>query len=142
MDSGLPHDDLTPRSDSFSTVSSSASPPDQQMGPLNPTVNAKEQHRKSNSLDEINLNNTAATVNPQNRGQPWKCSSLQRGQQPIPVGQEVPVPQPPMANGQPIYATAGTMVNPNSTRWPSEGTQCHLGQRCLAQKRKIHMDGA
>ena len=104
MDSGLPHEDVTPpRSDSFSTVSSSASPPDQSNS--SGQSDMKEQHRKSNSLDEINLNNQG-----QRQGsQSWKSYSLQRQQ--IPVGQEVPVPQPPPSNGNSsqIYA------NPNPT---------------------------
>ena len=63
MDSGLPHDDITPRSESLSTASS-ASPPDQsQHGHHhNPPSHSQlsremqQQHRKSTSLDDINLN--------------------------------------------------------------------------------------
>ena len=57
VDSGLPHDDITPRSDSLSTASS-ASPPDQQHNHhqmqqqhQQQTLTQKEiqqQHRKSN----------------------------------------------------------------------------------------------
>ena len=63
MDSGLPHDDITPRSESLSTASS-ASPPDQSQhghhhNPQSHTQLSREmqqQHRKSTSLDDINLN--------------------------------------------------------------------------------------
>ena len=63
MDSGLPHDDITPRSESLSTASS-ASPPDQSQhghhhNPQSHSQLSREmqqQHRKSTSLDDINLN--------------------------------------------------------------------------------------
>ena len=63
VDSGLPHDDITPRSESLSTASS-ASPPDQSQhghhhNPQSHSQLSREmqqQHRKSTSLDDINLN--------------------------------------------------------------------------------------
>ena len=61
----------------------------------------KEQHRKSNSMDEINLNN---------QHQQPRTYSLQRGGQPIPVGQQVPLPQPPPVTSQ-TYAPPPPAAN-------------------------------
>ena len=83
VDSGLPHDDITPRSDSLSTASSSATPPDQQQHqPLQhqPQMTQREiqqQHRKSTSLDDINIGHQIQQQ--QAQGSQWKSSSLQRG---------------------------------------------------------------
>ena len=114
LDSGLPHDDITPRSDSLSTASSSASPPDQHQHHRE----LQQQHRKSTSMDEININagnvrivpsgpqHSAASVvgacqpSPQ---QPWKSYSLQRGSVTAPT--EV---APPKAPSNPIYASTTT----------------------------------
>ena len=90
VDSGLPHDDITPRSDSLSTASS-ASPPDQQQHILNHQQQQmilhqqqQQQHRKSTSLDDINLEkeaaaalNAAAAAGA--NGGSWRSGSLQRG---------------------------------------------------------------
>ena len=101
MDSGLPHDDITPRSDSLSTASSS-SPPDQHQ--LQREL--QQQHRKSTSMDDININGGGIRgLNPQahpNPGNNWKSYSLQRGTT-APNGSEIPkiMPNP----GNPIYAS-------------------------------------
>uniref|UniRef100_A0A0K2T0T5 Protein tincar n=1 Tax=Lepeophtheirus salmonis TaxID=72036 RepID=A0A0K2T0T5_LEPSM len=70
VDSGLPHDDVTPRSDSLSTASSSVSPPDQSI-----SSSVIPDHRKSTSLDDINIQQQ---IQEQQQGQ-WKTYSLQRG---------------------------------------------------------------
>lgn len=90
MDSGLPHDDITPRSDSLSTASSSASPPDQQHGLHHHAHHPHhreliQQHRKSTSMDDINGPNSGVRIVPGQSQQPqqpqqhWKSYSLQRG---------------------------------------------------------------
>lgn len=90
MDSGLPHDDITPRSDSLSTASSSASPPDQHLVQHPHHRELIQQHRKSTSMDDINGPNTnGVRIVPGGAGaasQPqqthWKSYSLQRGSTP------------------------------------------------------------
>lgn len=83
VDSGLPHDEITPRSDSISTSSSSATPPDQQIVTQQSKMmiqqqrEMQQQHRKSTSLDEINLVQSQVAENHQ-----WKSCSLQRKMDP------------------------------------------------------------
>ena len=133
LDSGLPHDDVTPRSDSLSTGSSSASPPDQQhnSNPCNAygSGESREQHRKSTSLDDININNDMMrngvhlpNLNQAHNGQSFKSFSLQR-----PIGQQVAAPIVPNpasipASSAPIYASTTGMltggvqvINPDGT---------------------------
>ncbi len=119
VDSGLPHDDITPRSDSLSTASSSNSPPhggehhhhhqqhhlQQQQQQLSQRE-IQQQHRKSTSMDDINI-----TPNPVNGGgvpaagmpnqmqQFSKTGSLQRGAHPPPSSS---------SSNDPIY---GSLVN-------------------------------
>ena len=98
VDSGLPHDDITPRSDSLSTASSSASPPDQHL-----QRELQQQHRKSTSMDDINING-GILRNPNNPGGnpgTWKSYSLQRGT-------AAPTEMPPKIPGNPIYASTST----------------------------------
>lgn len=120
VDSGLPHDDITPRSDSMSTGSSSASPPDQHNN-SNHMMTQREiqqQHRKSTSLDDINItSNNVERVQSQTQ---WKSSSLQRGMAGPPNGTAVAPPQVPSTG---IYGTIGGsqapgingQQNPNGT---------------------------
>ena len=132
MDSGLPQDDVTPRSDSLSTASSSASPPDQQhQNTQNNTYESgdtMDQHRKSTSLDDININkdilrNGTHLPNQAQNSQSFKSFSLQRP----PIGQQVTPPIPPNAStittsSAPIYASTSGMltggvqiINPDGT---------------------------
>ncbi len=120
VDSGLPHDDITPRSDSLSTASS-ASPPDQQHPhqPPHPqqalvvhhaqqiSREMQQQHRKSTSMDDINITNGLGVgaggrpgMMPGQPGSTWKSYSLQRGT--VAPGAD-----------QAIYASTGT--NPDGT---------------------------
>ena len=66
----------------------------------------KEQHRKSNSMDEINLNN---------QHQQPRTYSLQRGGQPIPVGQQVPLPQPPPVTSQTYAPPPAANASPSNS---------------------------
>eukprot|EP00095_Tigriopus_kingsejongensis_P000972 maker-scaffold83_size396513-snap-gene-2.33 protein:Tk00972 transcript:maker-scaffold83_size396513-snap-gene-2.33-mRNA-1 annotation:"protein tincar isoform x3" len=105
VDSGLPHDDITPRSESLSTGSSSASPPDQHHNGLNQCMTQREiqqQHRKSTSLDDINVTSNGAERVPSQTQ--WKSGSLQRGIGP-PGGTAVPPPQVPNIPNTGIYGT-------------------------------------
>ena len=113
MDSGLPHDDITPRSDSLSTASSSASPPEHHTGHYHHPIHhlqhqtIREEHRKSTSLDDIQqgpqVSSAGATVAGSVASAQWKSSSLQRGMAPPTAS-----PPPPMASTaseSPIYGT-------------------------------------
>lgn len=86
VDSGLPQDDLTPRSDSFSTGSSSVSPPESHQNQSSlqqhPGLTRAREHRKSTSLDDINLEEPASGYCQDVGNARWKSSSLQRGLQP------------------------------------------------------------
>jgi hypothetical protein len=111
VDSGLPHDDITPRSDSLSN-SSSASPPDQHQGQHHgghqlSSREMQQQHRKSNSMDDINISNNGVRIVQGGNSGPWKSYSLQRG---TAGPTEVTPPQPP---SNPIYEATnsdGTVV--------------------------------
>ena len=130
MDSGLPQDDVTPRSDSLSTASSSASPPDQHhqntQNIIYESGDTRDQHRKSTSLDDININqdilrNGTHLPNQTQNSQSFKSFSLQRP----PIGQQVTPPIPPNSSttsSTPIYATTSGMltggvqiINPDGT---------------------------
>ena len=151
MDSGLPHDDITPRSDSLSTASSSASPPDQhyqnshhlqvQQHPLQHQAlrETQQEHRKSTSLDDINVagGGPTPTSTPHSAaaGVQWKSSSLQRGM--------VPPSASSGASDNPIYGTVkettkeGTVVIRRKTSRPVQAV--HVDDedpygRCLNMK--------
>ena len=129
----MPQDDVTPRSDSLSTGSSSASPPDQQHHNNQnhgfDQADSREQHRKSTSLDDININNEMMrngthlpNSNQAHNPQSYKSFSLQR-----PIGQQVAAPVVPNpasipSSSAPIYATTSGMltggvqvINPDGT---------------------------
>ena len=125
----MPQDDVTPRSDSLSTGSSSVSPPDQHHNNQNHAFNqgdSREQHRKSTSLDDININNemmrNGTQLQNSSQAQSYKSFSLQR-----PIGQQVAAPVVPNpasipSSSAPIYATTSGMltggvqvINPDGT---------------------------
>ena len=131
----MPQDDVTPRSDSLSTTST-ASPPDQQNQNNQSNVyengENRDQHRKSTSLDDININNDIMRNGAmhltnsnqiQNNPQAYKSFSLQR-----PLGQQVSAPVVPLnpsanpTSTAPIYASTTGMltggvqiINPDGT---------------------------
>ena len=125
----MPQEDVTPRSDSLSTGSSSVSPPDQHHNNQNHAFNqgdSREQHRKSTSLDDININNemmrNGTQLQNSSQAQSYKSFSLQR-----PIGQQVAAPVVPNpasipSSTAPIYATTSGMltggvqvINPDGT---------------------------
>ncbi|XP_049962031.1 protein tincar, partial [Schistocerca serialis cubense] len=81
-DSGMPHDELTPRSDSVSTESSGGSPPcgnhsETSSGVHSNSSSENQPGRRSTSVDDL----PASEQNPRTQP-PWRSFSLQRNVQP------------------------------------------------------------
>lgn len=159
VDSGLPHDDITPRSDSISTASSSASPPDQHHHhqqqqhqhqhqlQLQHHREMQQQHRKSTSLDDITIPvppvpGPNAPNGANHQGQQWKSASLQRG-----IGPPVAPPiVPAQNNAEPIYESQGTLVIRRKTSTRSVHSACATDDedpygRCLNLKMSSFVEG-
>lgn len=104
----MPHDELTPRSDSVSTESSGGSPPcggnhsETSSGVHSNSSSENQQPRRSTSVDDLT---TALEQSPRVQAAPWKSFSLQRNVQP-PTNS---------VSSQPMYGFASANTLPSSS---------------------------